>query len=105
MADPKVFYDSTVNKEVYDVSGTYTKQKCVDDCGFSSVANTQEVTLGANEAQEVLSGGVLAKFDHVARSAQDATDRETARQASEDAIKTKLDLSDSEYDDLVNSMK
>ena len=100
----KVFYDDTVGKEVYDIAETCTKQLCVDDFGFSSVANTQEVTVNGDLAYEVVSG-VLQTFDTVARSAQAITDKETARQTSEDNIKTVLNLSQDDYDDLVRSMK
>jgi len=83
----KIFYDDTVNKEVYDLSETMTKQDCVDNHGFSSVANTQEVTLTGDLASEVVSG-VLQTFDLVARNATEATDKETARQSAEDSFKT-----------------
>lgn len=100
----KVFYDSTVNKEVHDTNGTYTKQKCVDECGFSSVANTQEVTLTGNLDYEVISGGILQTFDAVARENQEATDKETARQEAEDDFKASQGWTDQDYDDFKKSI-
>lgn len=100
----KVFYDNTVNKEVQDLNGTMTKQDCVDNYGFSSVANTQEVTITGDLASEVVTG-TLQTFDVVVRTAQETTDKETVRQTAEDNTKTVLGLTQAEYDDLVRSMQ
>ena len=100
----KVFYDSTLNKEVYDLNDSCTKQLCIDSFGFSSLANTQEVAISGDLAYEVVSG-VLQTFDAKVRSDTDATTRETERQTAEDNTKTSLGLSQTEYDDLVRSMK
>ncbi len=101
----KVFYDSTLNKEVADLNGTMTKQDCVDKFGFSSVVNTQEVTVnGTTLVAEVVSG-ILQTFDKIDRDVSDATTKETERQTAEDNTKTNLGLDQAGYDDLVRSMK
>ena len=101
----KVFYDDTLNKEVCDLNGTITKQDCVDNHGFSSVANTQEVTVNGTTLVAEVVAGVLQTFDKVARDGTDATTKETERQTAEDNTKTVLSITQAEYDDLVRSMK
>lgn len=93
----KVFYDVAANKEVYDISGIKTMDQVKAEFGLG--AGTQEVTLGLNEAPEVV-GGNLVKFDYVARSAAQLTAREAAREGKETAIKAKLGLSDADFTDL-----
>jgi hypothetical protein len=100
----KVFYDATVNKEVCDCNGTMTKQDCVDNHGFSSVGNTQEVTVNGTTAVSEVVAGTLQTFDSVAREAQAVTDKETARQAAEDAFKTSQGWSDQDYNDFKASL-
>lgn len=99
----KVFYDATTNKEVYDVSGNCNKADCVVKHGLSSEVNTQEVTITGDLAHEVVDG-VLQTFDAVARANTDASDKETERQASEDAFKTSLGWTDQQYDDFKASL-
>ena len=101
----KVFYDDTLNKEVSDLNGTMTKQDCVDNHGFSSVANTQEVTVNGTTAVAEVVAGALQTFDAVVRADADATTRETERQTAEDNTKTVLGITQAEYDDLVRSMR
>ena len=100
----KVFYDDTVNKEVYDTEGTMTKQDCVDYHSFSSVANTQEVTVNGTTLVAEVVAGTLQTFDLVARNATEVTDKETALQAAEDAFKTSTGWTDQEYDDFKASL-
>ncbi len=101
MANHKVYYDATNNKEVVDVSGIKTDAE-IEALGLT--ASKQVVTLTGNLLPEVVAG-VLQTFDSVARASAEATTKEAERQTAEDNIKTKLGLTQAEYDDLVRSMK
>lgn len=97
----KVYYDATNNKEVVDVSGLKTDAE-IEAMGLTPAK--QVVTLTGNLVPEVV-GGVLQTFDAVARANANAVAKEAARQTAEDNIKTKLGLTQAEYDDLVRSMQ
>lgn len=100
----KTFYDDTLNKQVYDSEGTMTKQDCVDMHGFSSVANTQEVTVNGTTLVAEVIAGILQTFDSVARAVSEATARETTRQTAEDDFKTSLGWTDQQYNDFKASL-
>lgn len=95
----KVFYDA--GKEVYDVSGTKTLVQIQSEYGFGP--GTQEVTLAANEAQEIV-GGVLQKFNVPQRTAAQAAAKEAARQGKENSIRAKLGLTPAEFADLKEAL-
>ena len=100
----KVYWDNVNTKEVVDVSGVVPEATIIADHGLDVATQVVSVDHSAGEASRVVAG-TLEVFDLAAEDAQAATDRETARQAAEDATKTNLSLDQQGYDDLVASLK
>jgi|SRR3989304_2632373 len=100
----KVFYDSIANKEVYDISGTYTKQYCIDIYGMSAIENIQEVELISSDYAYEIINGVLQTFNATERTTNEAIAKETERAEKETSIKTTLGLTDQQFLDLKIAM-
>lgn len=100
----KVYWDNVNGKEVVDITGMKDEATVKSDHGMDAGTQVVSVDTDAGEASEVVAG-TLEVFDADARAATAATDRETARQAAEDATKTNLSLDQQGYDDLAASLK
>ena len=100
----KVYWDNVNGKEVVDITGMKNEAQVKADHGLDVATQVVSVDIDAGMSSEVI-GGTLQTFDADARAATAATDRETVRQAAEDATKTNLSLDQQGYDDLVASLR
>jgi hypothetical protein len=99
----KVYFDTVNNKEVVDVSGVKDEAAVTAEFGLDASRQVITVDPAAGEAHEVV-GGVLQKFDAVARGQAAADAREAARAGKETTIKAKLGLTDQDFADLKEAL-
>lgn len=96
-ADQKVFYETSTGRQIVDVSGKKSKQKIIEEFKLSN--NVQELNIKDSEAYRINNGN-LEKFDYVQDNKNKAEEKKQSLKSKENAIKTKLNLSDMEMETL-----
>ena len=92
----KIFYNKTTNHEIVDISG----QKNLDQIKFEFGGGNYEEALLSNGEGYRIKNEKIEKYDIASEQAQDKVQKESEKTASLNRIKSKLNLSNQDIDDL-----
>lgn len=95
-ADQKIFYLKDKNSYVYDVSGEKTEEQIKKEFNSDDVVET---TVKSNESA-TFKNNKLEKYDFVKKNKDLEEEKKQSMESKEQSIKTKLNLTDKEFDDL-----
>uniref|UniRef100_A0A6M3L4E9 Uncharacterized protein n=1 Tax=viral metagenome TaxID=1070528 RepID=A0A6M3L4E9_9ZZZZ len=98
----KAFYDPISNRYFTNSAGNRTLEQIKTMYNLSN--QTEEVTLGLNEAARV-KNGKLEKYNYKQENASIKEVEKNKKDIAKEKIKQKLGLTENEFQDLINALK